>query len=63
MSDPLLGYRDAGLIPGGPVDACWDWEVLSCEPCDASNKDGLEVSCNQTYSECQEYGGREVNVG
>lgn len=51
----------AGAIPGGPIDACWDWGEASCDPCDGSGKQPLRDACNENYSVCD--GACDVYVG
>jgi hypothetical protein len=49
---PFFSYETVGPVPGGPYNQCWDWDRLTCLPCEHPNPGILNVykrDCDQQY--------------
>ena len=55
------GAESVGAVPGGPIDTCWKWSDVSCQPCNGNSTDYYSDLCNETYpDDCTQIGPRGI---
>ncbi len=55
------GVESVGPVPGGPIDTCWKWSDVSCQPCNGNSTDSYDDLCNTTYGDaCTALGPRGI---